>query len=84
MMKAITLRNLPPHVEQVVRRRAERERWSLNRTVIRLLEEAIEEETEDDGILEELAGTWSREEAEAFDRELEAQRTIDPEIWKDE
>ncbi|HSR69279.1 MAG TPA: hypothetical protein VLU25_15185 [Acidobacteriota bacterium] len=52
--------------------------------MIRLLEEAIEEETEDDGILEELAGTWSREEAEAFDRELEAQRTIDPEIWKDE
>ncbi|MEE8587007.1 MAG: hypothetical protein V3T83_19365 [Acidobacteriota bacterium] len=83
-MKAITLRNLPPHVEQVVRRRAAEERWSLNRTVVRMLEEAVSSRfEEEDEILEELAGTWSEEEAKEFDQALKAQRAIDPEIWKE-
>ncbi len=82
-MKAITLRNLPPHVEQVVRRRAAEERWSLNRTVVRMLEEAVGSRSEEKEILEELAGTWSREEADEFDQALKAQRSIDPEVWKE-
>jgi hypothetical protein len=31
--------------------------------------------------LDDLAGTWSPEEGEAFDRVLSEQRTIDPELW---
>ena len=82
-MKAITLRNLPPHVEQVVCRRAAEERWSLNRTVVRMLEEAVGRRFEaDDEILEELTGSWSEEEANEFDQALEAQRAIDPEVWE--
>lgn len=81
-MKAITLRNLPPHVEQAVRRRAAEERWSLNRTVASMLEEAVGQRSEEEvRILEELAGTWSKEEADEFDQALKAQRTIDPEVW---
>jgi hypothetical protein len=32
--------------------------------------------------LDHLAGTWSEEEAEAFDAALAEQRRVDPEIWK--
>jgi hypothetical protein len=31
--------------------------------------------------LDSLAGTWSAEEADAFDRLLAAQRRIDDEVW---
>jgi hypothetical protein len=32
--------------------------------------------------LDHLAGTWSKEEAEAFEKLIAEQRTIDPELWK--
>jgi hypothetical protein len=32
--------------------------------------------------LDDLAGSWSRDEADAFDRALAEQRAIDPELWK--
>jgi hypothetical protein len=32
--------------------------------------------------LDELAGSWSKQEADAFDQALGKQRTIDPEMWK--
>ena len=38
-MKAITLRNLPPDVAKAVKQKARREGRSLNRAIIRLLEE---------------------------------------------
>lgn len=31
--------------------------------------------------LDHLKGTWSAEEADAFDAELAAQRTVDPDMW---
>ena len=39
-MGAITVRNLPPDLARAIRQKAKRERTSLNRTVISLLEEA--------------------------------------------
>jgi hypothetical protein len=32
--------------------------------------------------LDELVGSWSKQEAEAFERALAKERTIDPEMWK--
>ena len=85
-MKAITLRNLPDAVARLIRHKAANEDISLNRAVIRVLEERL-------GLggplpeprhheLDALAGSWSEEEAQAFDRALAAQRAIDPELWK--
>ena len=84
-MNPITLRNLPPALAQYVRRVARERRLSLNRTVIALLEEAS-------GLvgkkpkrvyhdLDHLMGTWSKEESDAFLRDLQEQRRIDPELW---
>jgi hypothetical protein len=86
-MKAITVRNMSRALAKEIDRRARAERTSLSRTVVELLEEATgikhrkpARVLHDD--LDDLAGSWSGEEADAFDRALAEQRTIDPELWK--
>lgn len=84
-MTAITLRNIPPELQEVIQRRADTDGLSLNKTVIRMLEEAAGQrpatvrELHDD--LDHLAGTWSDEEAAAFESALVEQRRVDPELW---
>jgi plasmid stability protein len=85
-MKAVTLRNLPPSVERTIRRRAKEKGVSVNKVVIGLLQEHLGE-SEKRPVrryhdLDDLAGSWSKKEAEAFDRALAKQRAIDPEVWK--
>ncbi len=83
---AITLRNLPPKVARAVREKARRERLSLNKAVIRLLEEAAGVTPESNRVvhhdLDRFFGTWTKDEADAFDRTLREQRPIEPEMWK--
>jgi hypothetical protein len=86
-MVNITLRNIPLKLQEILRRRAETEGLSLEETVIRMLEEAAEQrslaggELHDD--LDRLAGTWSEEEAAAFEAALLEQRiaAVDAEAW---
>lgn len=84
-MNAITVRNLPPAVARAVREKARREKLSLNKAIVKLLEEATgtasPKRTEHHD-LDRFFGTWSREEAEAFDRALDEQRRIDAEMWE--
>ena len=40
-MRVITLRNIPTALTRIIRRRAAEERTSINKTVIRLLEESL-------------------------------------------
>jgi hypothetical protein len=85
VMNPITLRNLPPEIEQAIRKRATADGLSLNKTVLRMLEECWGQrkagrELHDD--LDHLAGSWSEEEAAAFDTALLEQRTVEPEDWK--
>jgi hypothetical protein len=67
---AITVRNLPPGVAKAVREKARREKLSLNKAVVRLLEEATGQAqsgapaVHDD--LDALAGTWSQAEYDEF------------------
>ncbi|RPH97270.1 MAG: hypothetical protein EHM71_19810, partial [Zetaproteobacteria bacterium] len=63
-MSAITVRNLPPELARLIRQKAKREKVSLNRVVIGLLEEATglgknakAEACHHD--LDHLAGVWS-------------------------
>jgi len=85
-MKAITLRNLPPEVARLVQRRAREKRTSLNKAIIELLEErsgTVRKRSRalyDD--LDYLSGSWTREEAAAFEQVLKEQRTIDPDVWE--
>ena len=85
-MKAITLRGLSPAIAGEVKRRSREKGWSLNRTVIAMLEEAVgvhrSKEIKVHHDLDHLAGTWSRERAEEMERFLAEQRQIEPEMWK--
>jgi DNA-binding ferritin-like protein (Dps family) len=85
-MSAITLRNLPPKVARAIREKARRERLSMNKTVIKLLEEATGATRDVKRVvhhdLDRFFGTWTKEEADAFDEALGEQRQIEPEMWK--
>ena len=87
-MKAITLRNLPSELARIIRRKAEEKGLSVNKAVISLLEEGTGLRGNGQGRktlhhdLDALAGSWTKEEASAFEKALALQRTIDPELWK--
>lgn len=91
-MRVVTLRNVPVAVTRVIRRKAAQERTSINKTVIRLLEESVASRPRKPGNkderhppyheLDRLAGCWGKEEAAAFEKILQSQRVIDPELWK--
>jgi len=86
-MKAVTVRQMPRELARAVDRRARATRTSVNKAVIGLLEEAtgLAKKTADrvpHHDLDDLAGSWSRAEATAFDRALAVQRPLDEDLWK--
>lgn len=87
-MKAITLRNLPPELAKIVRKKAEEKGTSINKAVISLLEEGTvtprmkQEKKTLYHDLDALAGSWTKEEALEFEKALAVQRTIEPDLWK--
>ena len=84
-IEEITLRNMPRDLQHVILERAERENLSLNKAILRLLEEASglgPEHRHRRHDLDELAGTWSASEHAAFLAELKRHRTIDEAWWR--
>lgn len=86
-MKTITLRNLPPDVARTVQQRAKQKKTSVNKAVIELLEESAGGKAKKKAPiryqdLDHLVGTWTKEEADAFDKIVRSFRTIDPDLWK--
>jgi plasmid stability protein len=85
-MKMVTIRNLPPHVVQAIRQRALNKRMSVNKAVISLLEECLNVPHRKPMALhhdlDNLAGSWTKNEASAFNKALTKQRAIDPDLWK--
>lgn len=86
IMKTITVRNIPPEVAKLIRERARKKRLSANRAVLDLLlDQAGHQAERGEQVhhdLDALAGTWSRREAEEFEKELSLQRTVDDRLWK--
>lgn len=86
-MKAITLRNIPAEIAQRLEELSTSLGLSLNKTVLKLLEERLVPEkpaplgTRRYDDLDHLVGTWTKEEAEEFNRNLFEERQIEPEIW---
>ncbi len=86
-MKAVTLRNLPPELARVIRKKADEKGVSINKAVITLLEEGtgIKKRKGEKFLhhdLDALAGSWTEEEAREFNKALAAQRTIDLDLWR--
>lgn len=86
-MTTITIRDIPPELIRAIRRKAQAEHTSLNKAVVRLLEERfstagrkrVKTRHHD---LDFLAGSWTKQDAGVFDKAIAEQRVIDPELWK--
>ena len=76
----ISLRNLPPEVEKAILEISRREKISLNKATLRLLEASLRRPAVNTDF-EEFFGTWPADEADAFDAALRAMRQIDPADW---
>jgi hypothetical protein len=86
-MSQLTVRGLDKRLLQAIRDLARRERISLNKAALRLLERGagLAAPREDDRIghsLDHLFGTWSAAEAKAFQESIESCEQIDHELWK--
>jgi hypothetical protein len=82
----LTIRSVGSRLRAALEQEAARRGQSLNKTVLTLLSErlGLEESATpaqyDD--LDELAGTWSKSEANRFDEALHAQRQVDAKLWR--
>jgi plasmid stability protein len=77
-----TLRNIPPHLDAALRRRAREQDKSLNEVAIEALSGALgltgEPIRQRD--LSDIAGTWTPD--PALEEALADQRRVDPELWR--
>jgi plasmid stability protein len=83
-MGYLTVRNVPEDVARALRTEKRRRGKSLNQTVIDLLRHALGLGWDLPGGngLEKLAGTWSQEEFERFERATAVFEQIDEEQWR--
>jgi len=76
-----TIRNIPKAVDQALRRKAKAQGKSLNETVLEALKDNVgasgKRKFRD---LSDIAGTWVED--PEFDKIIEEQRRIDPEMWQ--
>lgn len=77
-----TIRNIPPHLDDAVRRRARAEGRSLNEIAIEALERGmgVSEGRTSYRSLGGITGTWT-EDAE-FDAAIDEQDRVDDELWR--
>lgn len=77
----LTLRNIPSEVAEALERESERSHASLDETVITLLRQALEVREKGNGLVE-LAGTWTEEEFQRFEKAVAITEQIDEELWR--
>ena len=85
-MKSITIHNVDDHLAALLKRKADEAGTSVNRTVKRLLEQAIGLKPRPEGgnprEFEAFLGTWSDEELARFDAATAELETVDDEDWR--
>jgi hypothetical protein len=77
----ISLRNLPPDIEEAIVETSRREGISLNKATLRLLEKSLQRPKVNSDF-EEFSGSWKPEEADAFDAALAGMRRVEPADWE--
>lgn len=85
-MKSITIHELDDSLEAMIEERARQEGLSLNRTVKKLLRQALGLEPGGNGDRKadfaEFCGVWSKADRAEFDRKTRDLRKVDREDWK--
>jgi plasmid stability protein len=80
-LKNLTVRNLPSDVAEALAREKQRRGSSLNQTVIDLLKQGLGVSGTRSNGLAPMAGQWSEEEYQDFERALAPFEELDPELW---
>ena len=75
-----TIRQVPPHIDEALRRKAKRKGQSLNQLLLDSLAASVGEEAARYNDLDELAGTWKTD--KAFDEAIESFNKVDPRDWQ--
>jgi len=78
------LRNITPNVMSSLKRKALKQKISINSLILHIIEEDLDLAPKAKQIfhdLDHLAGTWSYKEKEAFDDNIKPFETIDKEFW---
>jgi len=85
-MKSITIRGIDEILQKELEKIAASEQKSLNKTILLLLKKALgidkEKIFKTYNDLEHLAGTWTKEDEEEFDKATKQFNKIDKSIWK--
>lgn len=81
-LKYLTVRNLPPEVAKALEQEKQRRGASLNQTVIDLLKQGLGVPGTRSNGLVRLAGIWSEEEHEQFQRAVAPFDDVDPDLWE--
>jgi len=83
-MKSITIHNLEPELEKVVTSYAKKHNLSLNKTIKELLRKSanLPKRGEKKADFSDLAGRWTQEEYEEFERNVNDQEKIFKEDWQ--
>jgi len=77
----LTLHNVPSEVAEALERERERSQTSLDETVITLLRQALGVQAKRNG-LAKLAGAWTDEEHERFEKAIAVNEQVDEELWR--
>ncbi|MBK7578836.1 MAG: hypothetical protein IPI67_01405 [Myxococcales bacterium] len=86
-LNQLTLRGLDPRLERAIRQLAKREKISLNKAALRLLEKGAGVGTPDTSArigrsLDHLIGTWTEAQAEELLESIQACEQVDAELWE--
>jgi plasmid stability protein len=81
-IKALTIRNLPPGIADALEREKRRRGKSLNQTVIDLLGQGLGAPGARSNGLARLAGSWSEDEFQDFERAVAPFEGVDEELWR--
>lgn len=82
VIKALTIRNLPPALADALDREKRRRGKSLNQTVIDLLGQGLGAQGVRSNGLGRLAGGWSEDEFRDFERATAQFEEVDEELWR--
>jgi hypothetical protein len=82
----LTVRSIGARLRAALEREAQRRGQSLNKTILALLTERLgladAAGTVEYDDLDELAGSWTKAEADRFEEALRAQRQVDAKLWR--
>jgi len=80
-MKSITVHNIDQQLVELIEQKAKEWDLSLNKTIKKVLKGALTS-ANSNVELKDLAGTWSEEEYEQFNKNVELLSKVDLEDWK--